>query len=116
MPITIADAPTFVSINRQDLAVRLETFTAPLTSALMHHGVAHSELREPSHAVAGKLADITSRLTTGLEIGASDQDMQNDFLNLALYEDAASHWLSRKTRWDAEGKICGHAGTPEGHV
>ena len=114
--INIANPQTYITINRAELAVRLETFTAPLTSALMHHGVAHSELREPSHAVAGKLADITSRLTTGLEIGASDQDMQNDFLNLSLYEDAASHWLSRQTRWDGEGKICGTPGKPEGHV
>lgn len=105
MTINIAAAPVFVSIDRAGLAERITHVEYEVCPALMQHGVSNHELRDPCSLVASTLYGITARLKLGLEAGASDQDMQADFLNLALYEDAAQHWASRTTRWDVGNEI-----------
>lgn len=99
MPINIAATPTFISIDREELAERITHVEFEVCPALMHHGVSNNEVRDPCSLVASTLYGLAARLKVGLENGASDQDMQSDFLNLALYEDAAQHWASRTSRW-----------------
>lgn len=100
MPINIAPAPVFPTIDRAALAQKIERIEFQTCPALMAHGVANKEITEPASMVVSTLYGIVARLKAGLEAGVSDQDMLVDVTNLPLYEDAAAHWTARTTRWD----------------
>jgi hypothetical protein len=100
--IAIAEPRTYIAIDREELAERITHVESHVCPTLQQHGVANKEINEPASMVVSTLYGIAARLKAGLETGASDQDMQADFLSLSLYEDAAQHWASRTTRWDYE--------------